>query len=90
MIVYDDILRNFDRRYRNFGVIRNVETLECCMDANRQLRLVDDYPWFDPAALEGFVDEAVTILGENPALADRLDAVAEAVRWRIGRILAVL
>ncbi len=123
MIVCDDILGNFDRHYRNFGVVRNVETLECRMaplfdsgsclwcnaptdallrgswkfstkpfheDANRQLRLVDDYSWFDPAALEGFVDEAVAILGENPVLADRLGAVAEAVQWRIGRILAVL
>lgn len=54
------------------------------------IRLVDGYSWFDPAALEGFVEEAVAILGENPALIDRLDAVAEAVRWRIGRILAML
>lgn len=123
MIVCDDILGNFDRHYRNFGVVRNVETLECRMaplfdsgsclwcntptdallrgswkfstkpfheDANRQLRLVDDYSWFDPAALEGFVDEVVAILGENPVLADRLGAVVEAVQWRIGRILAVL
>ncbi len=123
MIVCDDILGNFDRHYRNFGIVRNVETLECRMaplfdsgsclwcnvptdtllrgswkfstkpfheDANHQLRLVDDYSWFDPTALEGFVEEAVAILGENPALIDRLDAVAEAVRWRIGRILAML
>ncbi len=123
MIVCDDILGNFDRHYRNFGVVRNVETLECRMaplfdsgsclwcnaptdallrgswkfstkpfheDANHQLRLVDDYSWFDPAVLEGFVDEVVAILGENPVLADRLGAVAEAVQWRIGRILAVL
>lgn len=56
----------------------------------QMIRLVDDYSWFDPTALEGFVEEAVAILGENPALIDRLDAVAEAVRWRIGRILAML
>ena len=56
----------------------------------QMIRLVDGYSWFDPAALEGFVEEAVAILGENPALIDRLDAVAEAVRWRIGRILAML
>lgn len=29
MIVCDDILANFDRHWRNFGLIRNVETLEC-------------------------------------------------------------
>ena len=56
----------------------------------QMIRLVDDYSWFDPTALEGFVEEAGAILGENPALIDRLDAVAEAVRWRIGRILAML
>lgn len=55
----------------------------------QMIRLVDGYSWFDPAALEGFSEEVVGVLGENPALADRLDAVAEAARWRIGRILAV-
>ncbi|RDB61237.1 DNA-binding protein [Gordonibacter sp. 28C] len=29
MIVCDDILGNFDRHWRNFGLVRNVETLEC-------------------------------------------------------------
>lgn len=29
MLVCDDILANFDRHWRNFGIIRNVETLEC-------------------------------------------------------------
>lgn len=29
MIVCDDILANTDRHWRNFGIIRNVETLEC-------------------------------------------------------------
>ena len=29
MIVCDDIIANSDRHYRNFGVIRNVETLAC-------------------------------------------------------------
>lgn len=123
MIVCDDILGNFDRHYRNFGVIRNVETLECRMaplfdsgsclwcntptdsllkgswkfstkpfheDANRQLRLVNDYAWFNPNALEGFAAEVIEILGANPAIADRLDAIASAVDWRIGRILATL
>lgn len=55
----------------------------------QMIRLVDGYSWFDPAALKGFSEEVVGVLGENPALADRLDAVAEAARWRIGRILAV-
>ncbi|MBQ9069694.1 MAG: DNA-binding protein, partial [Eggerthellaceae bacterium] len=29
MIVCDDILANHDRHWRNFGIIRNVGTLEC-------------------------------------------------------------
>lgn len=29
MIVCDDIIANVDRHYRNFGIIRNVETLAC-------------------------------------------------------------
>jgi len=29
MVVGDDILANADRHYRNFGIIRNVETLQC-------------------------------------------------------------
>ena len=29
MIVCDDVIANHDRHHRNFGIIRNVETLEC-------------------------------------------------------------
>ncbi len=29
MIVCDDIIANYDRHHRNFGIIRNIETLEC-------------------------------------------------------------
>ena len=29
MIVCDDIIANHDRHFRNFGIVRNVETLEC-------------------------------------------------------------
>ena len=29
MIVCDDVIANFDRHHRNFGIVRNVETLEC-------------------------------------------------------------
>lgn len=29
MLVCDDILANFDRHWRNFGIVRNIETLEC-------------------------------------------------------------
>ena len=29
LIVCDDIIANTDRHFRNFGIIRNMETLEC-------------------------------------------------------------
>lgn len=123
MIVCDDILGNFDRHLRNFGVVRDVETLECRMaplfdtgsslwcntstdalckgswkfatkpfyeDANRQLRLVGDYTWFDPARLEGFFEEARSILASGPGLTDRVEPIVEAMRWRLNRILLLL
>lgn len=123
MIVCDDILANHDRHWRNFGLIRNVETLkyrsaplfdsgsslwcnasESALlngnmefktkpfyeDANRQLRLADDLTWFDPAALEGFVDEVRAILAGNPALGRRLDAICEGIQWRIDRLIRLL
>ena len=30
MIVYDDIIANHDCHWRNFGIVRNVNSLECC------------------------------------------------------------
>ncbi len=123
MIVCDDILGNTDRHWRNFGLVRNVETLEyriaplfdtgnslwCAStlgqlragdfsfttkpfyeDANRQLRLVNDYSWFNPAALEEFADDVAHILSANPALGERVPCVREAVQHRIDRIVRML
>lgn len=123
MLVCDDILANTDRHWCNFGLIRNVETLEChCAplfdsgsslwvdvpdarlrggdysfstkpfyeDANRQLRLVNDYSWFNPEKLEGFTDEAAEILSANAALAGRIDYICEGIQARIDRILRIL
>ena len=123
MIVCDDILGNSDRHWRNFGLVRDVETLRyriaplfdtggslwCSStleslrahdfsfttkpfyeDANRQLRLVNDYSWFDPAALEGFADELSAILSDNPALAERVDYICCAVQKRIDRLVRML
>ena len=123
MIVCDDILGNSDRHWRNFGLVRDVETLRyriaplfdtggslwCSStleslrahdfsfttkpfyeDANRQLRLVNDYSWFDPAALEGFADELSAILSDNPALVERVDYICCAVQKRIDRIVRML
>lgn len=123
MIVCDDIIGNTDRHWRNFGLIRNVETLECRVaplfdggtslwcgsafdrlrmkdfsfsakpfyeDANRQLRLVNDYSWFDPCALEGFSDEVAHLLSDNVALEIRIPYIREAVQHRIDRIVRML
>lgn len=123
MIVCDDILGGFDRHWRNFGLVRNVETLECRVaplfdsggslwcttptsslaadtftfetkpfysDANRQLRLVNDYSWFSVGALEGFAEEVGNILAGNRALEDRVDLVVRGVQERIERIVRML
>lgn len=122
MIVTDDILGNTDRHLRNFGLIRNVETLDyrvaplfdtgnCLLcdrpfsaltadnlsfstkpffeDANRQLRLVNDYGWFDPEALNGFVEEAMGILSKNEDIAERLPYIQQFLKQRIERLLII-
>jgi excisionase family DNA binding protein len=123
MIVCDDLLGNFDRHLRNFGVVRDVETLACrvaplfdsgsCLwcnrpteelragrrifstkpfyeDANRQLRLVDDYGWFCRDRLDGFVEEAVEVLSADATIADRLPYIADGIQWRIDRLDVLL
>lgn len=123
MIACDDILGNFDRHWRNFGLIRNIDTLQyrvaplfdtgnslwCNVsekvlsagnfsfatkpfyeDANRQLRLVNDYTWFDPNALQGFAQEAADILRQNSAIASRADLIREGIQYRIDRIERML
>lgn len=51
---------------------------------------MNDYSWFDPAALEGFADELSAILSDNPALAERVDYICCAVQKRIDRIVRML
>lgn len=120
MIVCDFILANTDRHWRNFGLVRNVETLEwriaplfdtgtslwCTAsvermvagdwhstakpfhdEPDRQLRMVHDFSWLDPRALDGFPDEVAEILSANPEMAPRVDAVRSAVRDRIAKVL---
>lgn len=122
MIVCDDILANSDRHFRNFGIVRNVETLRCrcapifdsgsslwCsvgFDAlsrgersfaskqfyenpGRQLLLVDDFSWFHPSRLEGFVDEAMEILALDEAIEKRLPYVRAALEWRLERMVDI-
>lgn len=122
MIVTDDILANTDRHLRNFGLVRNVETLELRVaplfdtgaslladepqrtiaagdlsfstkpfssDPNQQLRLVADYSWFSLDALDGFVEEAVSILSKNPSLEERLSSIEMLMEQRIARLAVI-
>ena len=122
MIVCDDIVANSDRHYRNFGIVRNVETLECrpapIFDSgsslwcdlgfaalsrrefgytskqfepspSRQLLLVQDFSWFDPSKLDGFVDEAMQILGANDMLEKRLPYLREGLERRVNRMIDI-
>lgn len=41
-----------------------------CEYPSQQLALVEDVSWFDPARLDGFVDEVADVLGRNPHLSD--------------------
>lgn len=121
MIVVDHLMANFDRHLRNFGLIRDVESLDgyrvaplfdhgCGFYAratttelqrgpyrwvshpfeeypSQQLALVTDLSWFDPALLDGFMDDIAEVLGSNPALNE---AFVEAVqRQTAHRIRAV-
>lgn len=121
MIVCDDLIANTDRHWRNFGLIRNVETFQYRVaplfdsgsslwshiptkdmeyaswnfetkpfrdDANAQLNLVDDFSWIDMDALSGFAEEAVEVLGKNPAMEGRLDFIYEGIQKRIDHLAA--
>lgn len=111
MIVVDHLMANFDRHTRNFGLIRNVETLDGYRVAplfdhgsgfysrattaelesrpyvweshpfreypSQQLALVEDLSWYDPSALDGFADDIVKMLGENPEIDERFIAAVQ-------------
>lgn len=121
MIVADFIMMNFDRHTYNFGLVRNVESLDgyriaplfdngCgfCARATlaelqqgrylweshpfisyptQQLALVDDFAWFDPAMLDGFLDEVVETLLLNPHLTEEF---AVAVRRQVAKQIEVV
>ena len=97
MIVCDDIIANYDRHWRNFGLVRNVNSLVCrpapIFDSGsspaKQMLLVEDMSWFDGDKLEGFVDEAIEILSRNDALAARLPYLKEALTWRLRRMIDI-
>ena len=104
MIVADHLMMNFDRHTRNFGLLRDAETLDgyrfaplfdngcgfCCRATvpeltrgrylweshpfnpypSQQLALVNDFAWYDPAALDGFEDDIAEVLGMNPGVTE--------------------
>lgn len=62
------------------------------VDPKRQLALADRFDWFDPARLEGFVDEAIEILsGSESATRDgRLDLLAHGLARRVSEVSAAV
>jgi len=119
MIVCDDLIANTDRHFRNFGIVRDVDTLACrpapIFDSGtslwcdvslselkdgipsfrskhfeehpgRQLLLVEDLSWVRVDKLEGFVDEAVGILAQDPMLEERLPYIRRALEHRVTRM----
>lgn len=44
---------------------------------SQQLALVEDLAWYDPSALEGFMDDIAEVLGENPEIDDRFIAAVQ-------------
>ena len=120
MIVCDAILANNDRHTRNFGIVRDIDSLHCRMaplfdsgnslwfdkdeyavarknwsfvlrpfdmTPNRQLYLAGRMEWLDPASLDGFAEEAVSILEESVFALPRLDYIKEGIESRIVAVL---
>lgn len=123
MIICDDILSNSDRHWHNFGVIRNIETLECSPapifdsgsslwhskseydlkhndysyqskqfkpDPSKQFLLAQDLSWLNIEALDGFVEEAVSILEANKKLSSRLPYIKEGLQQRVKRLKSII
>ena len=122
MIICDSLLSNTDRHFRNFGIVRNVDTLECrpapifdtgnCLwfdvddndlqhrtfhtnskqfyeSASKQLLLVDDFSILQVEKLEGFVDDAINILSENPLLKTRIEQYEKLLTEKVQHLLAI-
>lgn len=125
MIVCDSILANSDRHWRNFGFVRDVDTLAVRPapifdsgnslwyeksaaevaagdrgfaarpygpEPERQLALVGSISWFDSAALDGFVDEAASLLEKSAhaGAPGRLDYVIAGLRDRVRAVTTAL
>lgn len=51
--------------------------------------LVDDLAWFDSKSLDGFIEEAESILSQNEALTSRLPYLTSALTWRLNRMISI-
>ena len=130
MFTCDFIIGNFDRHYNNFGVIRNVETLEiarfapifdsgsslwCNKDSitkpsdyiynarpfgdtridgrigypgERLLNKLTAFDWFDKSKLNGFVDDATSILGLNANMTkDRIELIRLGLEMQVKKTI---
>lgn len=125
MLVCDSLLANADRHWRNFGFVRNVDTLELriapifdtgnCLwygktpqevaagdwtflarpfgpEPERQLAVVDRVAWFDPRQLDGFVDQAMDILGDSvhASAPERWAFIEEGLSRRVSDVSVVM
>ncbi len=125
MLVCDSVIANTDRHWRNFGFIRDVDTLELriapvfdtgnCLwyaktaqeveagdwtflarpfgpEPERQLALVDRAGWFDPARLDGFLDQAMEILSGSAHASEpaRRAFIEQGLSRRIADVTAVM
>lgn len=124
MIICDVILANTDRHWRNFGFIRDIETLNLRVaplfdsgnslwfsktdqevsqrdwafrilpfgpNVESALACIDDVSWFNPSALDGFVDEACDILSAShyATRSGRLDFIREGLTRNIATVTSV-
>lgn len=44
---------------------------------SQQLALVEDLAWYDPSALDGFLDDIAEVMGENPEIDKRFIAAVQ-------------
>lgn len=122
MIVCDSIIANGDRHMRNFGFIRDIDSLrmrpaplfdsgnslwfDATEDAvarrdwsftarpfdgipNRQLFYAGSMSWLDPAALEGFAEEAEAFLEDSVFAVARLPYIRGGIESRIAAVLSM-
>ena len=116
LLTVDYIIANEDRHWNNFGLVRNVDTLEWlglapiydsgtslwyntqrvgstveCKPFRKnhaeQIKLVNDFSWFDSNQLAGLGEEIINVLSESEDVDEkRRTAIASAVTERCGQI----